>query len=232
MDTLDISKLNVSLESHLVEKLKPLSDLLPPALAEELKPYVPDATKDVIPYSTLLAISQWSRTTEGKKKLSKRTPLDSSDYMMVSLLAGTTTSPERNYGSYVPPPEPEELAARQKRERQEITAILNGLLSIFGVGFATWWAGDKLHWKNHWRVLLALASALIVAVAESGLFIIWRSRQSSSGTRIKSRSKAPGARHKKDDNDGNEVGDSKIDSIVHSSEQMKSPTSNLRQRRL
>ncbi|KAF5362418.1 hypothetical protein D9756_002437 [Leucocoprinus leucothites] len=232
MDGIDISKLNVSLESHLLETLKPLPGLLPPHLADELKAYIPDAPKNVIPYTTLLAISQWSRTPEGIEKLKAHTPsLDSSNYMMVSLLAGVKTSPERNFGSYIPPPEPDQLAAQQKRERQEITTILNGLLSVLGVGFATWWAADKLHWKNHWRMLLALGAALIVAIAEGGLFIIRRSRQGASDTRRKSRLKAQAARHKKIDGDEGEM-DETISVKPQSPEHTKSPTGNLRQRRL
>ncbi|KXN86552.1 hypothetical protein AN958_09856 [Leucoagaricus sp. SymC.cos] len=151
MDGLDTSKLNVSLEPHLMEALRPLPDLLPPALAGELKSYISEAAQGVIPYSTLLAISQWSRTPEGSEKLRENSlPLNSSSYMMVSLLAGVKTSPERVFGSYTPPPDPEQIAEQQKRERKEITAILNALLSVFGVGFATWWAADKLHWKNQW----------------------------------------------------------------------------------
>lgn len=148
MDGGDTTKLNVSLEPHLLEVLKPLTDLLPPPLADELKAYT---LTDMIPYSTLLAVSHWSRTPEGTEKLQAHCPpLQTSSYMMVSLLAGVKTSPERVLGSYRPPPEPEQLAAQQKRERQEITAILNALLSIVGVGFATWWAADKLHWSNQW----------------------------------------------------------------------------------
>lgn len=151
MDSDGASKLNVSLEPHLLETLRPLPDLLPVTLAEELSPYISDEPKDTIPYSTLLAISKWARTLEGSQNLGKHTPpLGVSSYTMVSLLAGVKTSPERNFGSYTPPPEPEQLAERQKRERKEITAILNALLSVFGAGFSTWWAADKLHWKDQW----------------------------------------------------------------------------------
>ncbi len=151
MDNDGVSKLNVSLEPHLLEVLKPLLDLLPATLAEELRSYISDTPQDTIPYSTLLAISKWARTSEGSEKLRMYTPsLDMSSYAMVSLLAGVKTSPERNFGTYTPPPEPEQLAERQKRERKEITAILNAILSILGVGFSTWWAADKLHWKDQW----------------------------------------------------------------------------------
>lgn len=147
----DTSNLNVSLEPHLIDTLEPLLTVLPNPLADELNGYISDTPKGIIPYSTLLAISQWSRTPEGKEKLHTHTPpLNPSSFMMVSLLAGVKTSPERNFGTYKPPPQPEQLAEQQKRERKEITAILNALLSIFGVGFSAWWAADKLHWKEQW----------------------------------------------------------------------------------
>jgi hypothetical protein len=69
---------------------------------------------------------------------------------MVSLLAGTTTSPERKFGAYTPAKEPEELEAEKKKERKAITALLNALLSIGGSGVATWWAADKTGWQNEW----------------------------------------------------------------------------------
>jgi hypothetical protein len=140
--------LNVSLEPHLLDVLRPLTSLLPPPIDAQLQSSI---SGDIIPYSLLRAISLWSTSPDGKDKLlTHDPPLNPSSYIMVSLLAGVKTSPERKLGSYNPPPEPEELAQRQKRERKEITAILNALLSVFGVGFAVWWAGDKLYWKPQW----------------------------------------------------------------------------------
>ncbi|KAF9453596.1 hypothetical protein P691DRAFT_658222 [Macrolepiota fuliginosa MF-IS2] len=233
MNTDDTSKLNVSLEPHLVETLKPLLDLLPTVLSAELGSYVSETPKDIIPYSNLLAISQWSRTSEGQEKLRTYTPpLDASAYTMVSLLAGVKTSPERKFGTYAPPPEPEQLAEQQKRERQEITTILNALLSIVGAGFATWWAADRLHWKDQWRVLLALAASLIVAIAEGGLFIILRSRQDAlnSSSHRRPRVKATSARHKKIEDDVDGTTETHIN--VGSQSSKESGTNNLRQRRL
>ena len=72
------------------------------------------------------------------------------DYSMVSLLAGTTSSPEGKFGTYIPPKEPEQIEAERANERKSITALLNALLSIGGVGFAAWWAADKTGWRNEW----------------------------------------------------------------------------------
>jgi hypothetical protein len=155
MDGADSSKLNVSLEPHLIEALRPLPGLLSPLLADELKSYISNTPKDVIPYSTLFSISRWTRTLEGEEKLRGHIPpLNVNSYTMVSLLAGVKTSPERKFGTYTPPLEPDQLAEQQKRERREITAIINALLSVFAVGFATWWAAGTLHWKNQWVCLL------------------------------------------------------------------------------
>jgi len=245
MDGIDTSKLKVSLEPHLLKILKPLPGLLPLALAEELKIYVSDVSKDIIPYSTLLAVSQWSRTSEGRERLETCT-LNPNNYMMVSLLAGVKTSPERNFGAYVSLPEPEQLAQQQKRERQEITTIIDGLLSVFCVGFATWWASDKLHWQNHWvrtlalqphlqlttsqRVLLALGTTIIVALAETGLLIIWRSRQSTSSARRKRHSKMQTVSHKKTDGGDEKANETKINIEAQFSEQKKLSAGSLRQR--
>jgi len=115
---------------------------------------------------------------------------------MISLLAGTTTSPERKFGDYIPPKEPQEIEANRSREKKAITVLLNAFLSIGGVGFAGWWAADHTGWKNEWRVLFALFAAIIVAVAEAGLYLIWQSRQSKPNV---SRTKRRSAKHKKVD---------------------------------
>jgi hypothetical protein len=83
------------------------------------------------------------------------------------------------------------------------------------------------------RVLLALASSLVVAIAEGGLFILWRLRQDAPETRRKSRAKVHTARHKKTDDDADEADETR-NSVApqQSSEQSTSPTNSLRQRRL
>lgn len=81
-------------------------------------------------------------------------------------------------------------------------------------------------------MLLALGTSFVVAIAESGLFILWHSRQDASEARRKSRLKTHAARHKKMDDDRDGTDETPVIAEAHSSEQSKSPTSNLRQRRL
>ncbi|KAF9054429.1 hypothetical protein BJ165DRAFT_1522962 [Panaeolus papilionaceus] len=188
--------INVSLEQHLIQTLAPLTAILPPELSETLSKYLSDPPAPHIPYDTLLAISKWSRTEGGNKCLKSRS-LNPQDYNMVSLLAGSLTSPDRKLGEYVPPKDPEEVEAHRARERKQITALVNALFSIGCVGFAAWWVADRSGWKNEWRVLFALFSALVVAVAEGGLFLIYQSRQSQ--TRNHPLQIHSNARHKKVD---------------------------------
>ncbi|KAF7308698.1 hypothetical protein HMN09_00719300 [Mycena chlorophos] len=169
--------LNISLEVHLQDILTPLLPILPPQLANDLAPYVqnPSTAPATIPYALLLSISQWSRSTDGAAALEAGS-LEAQSYTMISLLAGTTTSPERKFPGYVPPEDPEEVAAARKAERKAITTLLNALLSIFGCGFAAWWAADKTGWKHEWRVLFAMGVAAVVALSEAGLYLIYESR--------------------------------------------------------
>ncbi|KAF9480523.1 hypothetical protein BDN70DRAFT_805200 [Pholiota conissans] len=225
MSTPDI---NISLETHLQTALRPLRPLLPPHIAQQLAPYVGDAPPPVIPYNTLLSLSKWTRSEEGQKCL-KSNGLDPHAYSMVSLLAGATTSPDRKFGAYVPPKDPEEIEADRIRERKTITVLLNALLSIGCVGFAAWWAADKTGWKQEWRALFALFAAFVVAIAEAGLYMIWASRQSTTS---KSRPKTRSARHKKVDSASTADHDSKVDSEVITDSATENPaTATLRQRK-
>ena len=87
-----MSVLNISLEPHLRDALNPLQSIF-----SDLKPYL-DPHTITIPYSFLLSISKWSRTAS-----LKILNLDANAYTMISLLAGTTTSPERKFPTYFPP---------------------------------------------------------------------------------------------------------------------------------
>lgn len=145
--------INISLEPHLVRSLARIFPLLPHELGTELQKYIADPLPLLIPYKTLQAVSQWTRTEHGKKSL-KSNDIDPYSYVMISLLAGTTTSPERKFGNYIPPKEPEEIEANRIREKRAITVLLNALLSIGGVGFAAWWAADKTGWKDEWVCIL------------------------------------------------------------------------------
>lgn len=144
-----MSALNISLETHLLEILTPLTPLLPPKLASELIPYVSQPVPPTVPYPLLQSISQWSRTPPGQDAL-QSVSLDPQSYSMVALLAGSVTSPERKFPAYIPEQSPEEAEAHKKAERKAITSLLNALLSIIGSGFAAWWAAGQTGWKNEW----------------------------------------------------------------------------------
>ncbi|GLB41723.1 putative endoplasmic reticulum-based factor for assembly of V-ATPase [Lyophyllum shimeji] len=192
--------LKISLESHLLDTLRPLEAIIPSDLAKTLSSYTCSSPPPTIPYSVLQSVSQWARTTGLDALHSQSPPLDPHAYSMISLLAGTTTSPERKFGAYVPPKGLDEMEAAKAAERKSITALLNALLSIFGCAFAVWWAADRLGWKNEWRVLLALFVAIVIAVTEAILYLLWQSRRSSSTSkRVKSRRKVDPSRHKKDE---------------------------------
>lgn len=166
---------NVSLEPHLVEALEPLIPVLPEDLSAKLAnalrtaqhapssppPLAEDGTLSasdsglstgLISYPLLSAVSTWTRSADGRKALATRSnpPLEPGAYSMVALLAGTRTSPEKSFPNV---PRPLDRTAETKREmndRRAITAVLNALLSVIGAGVATWWAADRLRWRDEW----------------------------------------------------------------------------------
>ena len=146
--------INISLETHLFHGLKLISAILPDHLTNDLAQYLVDPPPLTIPYKTLSAISQWTRSADGQKALQAHS-MKPHDYSMISLLAGTTSSPEGKFGSYIPPKEPEDIEAERVNERKAITALINALLSIGGVAFAAWWAADKAGWRNEWVRIIA-----------------------------------------------------------------------------
>jgi hypothetical protein len=160
-------QIRVSLEPHLREKLDPLIGILPPELQDELRQNLDSNTTarrpTSIPYDLLLQISQWSRSPAGNDILkAHQPPLSPNDYVMVSLLAGTTSSPEGKFGTYVPPPDPEQAAKRESAERKAILTLVNAVLSVAGAGFASFWAADKTGWKREYvRDLASCALALV-----------------------------------------------------------------------
>ncbi|GMF57257.1 unnamed protein product [[Candida] boidinii] len=71
--------------------------------------------------------------------------------------------------------EPRQSAAQQMKEvRNQLTTILNVFVSVASVGYAVWyWSGTSMgsyHLNDGYRVLLALAFALLVLVAEVVVF--------------------------------------------------------------
>ncbi len=67
---------------------------------------------------------------------------------MIALLAGTTTAPSAKLPPYRPPLSPEEIAILNSKEKKAISALLNGFLSVIGVGVAAWWAGGSIGMSN------------------------------------------------------------------------------------
>jgi len=143
------SGLNVSLEPHLLSTLKTVHKLLPEDIRNDLDVHLGDPPKSVIPHELLSRVSAWARTTEGEQLLRSKS-ISPFDYSMVSLLAGTTTSPEKDFGEYKAPKGPEQVAADRARERKLIAALVNSLFSVFGAGFAAWWGADRTGWKDEY----------------------------------------------------------------------------------
>ncbi|KAF5352889.1 hypothetical protein D9757_012092 [Collybiopsis confluens] len=172
------SNVNVSLERHLRHSLEPVIALIDDrALSSQVAQHL---QTESIPYSVLHAVSRWSRSPAGSSALgSCSPPLDPNAYSIIALLAGTTSSPEGKFGQYIPPDEPEKIALAKKNERKAITAIVNGVLSVFGSGAAAWIGSERTNWKQEWRVLFALSVGTVVAFSEVVLYILWQSRSST-----------------------------------------------------
>ncbi|KAI6044245.1 hypothetical protein EDC04DRAFT_2561716 [Pisolithus marmoratus] len=188
-------RLNVSLETHLRETLVAIQKITPAELSDDLAPYVSSdeqssARVAVIPYDVLQRVSKWTRTPEGTKALQDCSPpLDPQSYSMVSLLAGSRTSPEKHFPPYVAG-DPLEESRHASETRKAIATVVNGALSVAGTGAATWWAGERTGLKLEWRTLLAVAAALIVAFSEITLYIIWDSRRRPETRKVRQRAVA------------------------------------------
>ncbi len=158
--TREPADLHVSLESHLIETLRPLIGSVPSQLSERLSPLLPDDTSSsasqstapsIIPYALLQSISKWTRTEEGETILkSKSPPLDPSAYSMVALLAGTRTSPDKKFPAMPRVPTRSEGAAREISDRRAIIAVVNAVLSVICTGGAAWWAAQHAGWRDEW----------------------------------------------------------------------------------
>jgi len=148
---------NISFAHGLADRLEPLKRILPPHLAAPIpslppswSPSTATTSTPTIPYSLLYSISKWTRTAEGTAALSASS-LNPRSYEMVSLLAGSTTSPERKF-----PPHKAEfndpLADRRREinDRKALVTLINALLSIGGSGAATWYATGVAGWRNEW----------------------------------------------------------------------------------
>lgn len=77
--------------------------------------------------------------------------LNPRSYEMVSLLAGSTTSPERRFPSHMgETDDPLAHARREINDRKAVVTLINALLSIGGSGAATWYATGVAGWRNEW----------------------------------------------------------------------------------
>ncbi len=65
---------------------------------------------------------------------------------MIALLAGTTTSPERKFGSYAPPKDPEEIEAERVRGTQSYHGITqcSAKYRVCGICSVVGWRKDGL----------------------------------------------------------------------------------------
>lgn len=68
---------------------------------------------------------------------------------MVSLLAGTRTSPEKKFPAYVAK-DPEAERRQAANDRKAVSTVVNGVLSVAGTGFATWWASEHTGMQLEW----------------------------------------------------------------------------------
>lgn len=148
----------VSLEPHLVQALSPLPALLPTPLSSDLSTALSIAstsssdsnnTTSEISHNLLTRVSQWSRLPASQTVL-KSHQLDPHAYLMISLLAGTRTSPQSKLARYQAPEQPEITARRRLNDKKEITAIVNSLLTVGACGTAVWWAAEKAGWRQEW----------------------------------------------------------------------------------
>lgn len=149
-----VGKLNISLEPHLRDILAALLCILPQEtsrkLTPRLSPEVNTTAVPVIPYELILEISKWCQTMDGRAALQAcLPPLDPQSYTMVSLLAGTRTSPEKYFPPYTAK-NPEEEQRLQTKDRKTIATLVNAVLSIVGTGVATWWASEHLRMQLEW----------------------------------------------------------------------------------
>jgi len=164
--------MNVSFTHDLADRLEPLKRILPPHLAVPIPSLPPSpsppttaapsnsvtTSTPIVPYSLLYSISKWTRTEEGAVALSANS-LNPRSYEMVSLLAGSITSPERRF----PPHKTENNdpladARREINDRKAVVTLINALLSIGGSGAAIWYATGVAGWRNEWVRIHSLYS--------------------------------------------------------------------------
>lgn len=147
--------LNVSLELHLRDALAALLQILPEETSQQLTLRLSSEENHttvvpVVPYELILKISSWCQTTNGKAALQACSPpLDPQSYTMVSLLAGTRTSPEKHFPPYTAK-DPEEDQRLRTKDRKAIATLVNAVVSVVGTGLATWFASEYTGMQLEW----------------------------------------------------------------------------------
>ena len=145
------------LPDELVHQLRLILDIAPALerVSDGIEQPEEHTQPRTIPYALLTAIAKWARSPAAHDAFARHEPpLRAQDYTMLALLAGTRTSPERVFPrpdpSHSSPDDPQAASRRERSDRRAVTALLNALLSIGGAGVATWWAAERLHWRNEW----------------------------------------------------------------------------------
>jgi TMEM199 family protein len=69
---------------------------------------------------------------------------------MISLLAGTITSPSAKLAPYRRSPSPETKSLMRARERKAIGTLINGVLSVIAAGVAAWWGSGNSGLKDEY----------------------------------------------------------------------------------
>ncbi|KZP01628.1 hypothetical protein CALVIDRAFT_594331 [Calocera viscosa TUFC12733] len=221
----------VSLPEHLRQTLLALLEVPPPPvltedLAAQLRPYVtppradpasPARPRPTIPYSLLSQVSKHVRSPRCRPALEAH-EIDPREYEMISLLAGVKTITTATADPPRATDTARKNAARQWAEdRRALSAVVNGLFSVGGVGFAAWYAAGSAGYREEWRALLGLLAGLVVAVSEGVLFVIWQDRAEKRKSRDKAHQerKARLPEKARDDSDGIDEGEKRSAELQH-----------------
>lgn len=129
-----------SIEPHLRDALEPLQTLLPEGESEELSKHL---SGNEIPYDLLQRISRWSQANPETLKAQSIQP---AAYSMLSMLAGSTTSPSSRF----PTPKAESELPPDLSTAKAVTTLINAILCVFASGFATLWAAKHSGWRYEW----------------------------------------------------------------------------------
>ena len=71
--------------------------------------------------------------------------------------------------------------AMVKEVKEQLSTIVNVLLSVFSVGYAVWyWSGTSTHWAVPTRTLMSVLASLLVVVAETGVYLGYKYRISEA----------------------------------------------------